>query len=199
MISFFPLGRVITYIAVAYAIFPVLLLYFTWSTDNGQTVYSSIRIALAGSGALGIFLYAFFAYAWRLVWRLFPSLNSNVFPDLNGKWEMKVEWNRQGKSGVAYATAVIRQDFLKISMEVHSKDSDSETLLAQPKKDAESGRPSLFYVYRVIPKRTAGRSDPPYVGTAVLKLSPGNQHGLQGNYFTDARTQGHFQLTKSAT
>ena len=92
---------------------------------------------------------------------------------------------------------MIRQDFLKFSMEVHSKDSDSETLLAQPKKDAESGRPTLYYVYRVIPKRIVGKDHRTYDGTALLKLSPGNQVSLQGNYFTDAETRGHFRLTKS--
>jgi hypothetical protein len=199
MILLFPLTRIITYIAISYAIVPVLFLYFTWPADNNQSVYSVVKIALGGSAALGVILYLFFEYAWRLIWRLFPSLNTKFFPDLNGKWEMKIEWNRQNNNGVAYATADIKHDLLRFSMEVHSRDSDSETLLAQPKKDAESGRPSLFYVYRVVPKRTAGRIDPPYTGVAVLKLSSINQHGLEGNYFTDAMTQGHFELTKAAT
>ena len=198
MISLFPLGRVITYVAVAYSTWPVLILYFTWPTDNTQTVYSSIKAALAGSGALGLLLYFFFAYAWRGVWRLVTQLNSTVFPNLNGKWDMRIEWNRGEESGVAEATATIRQDLLKISMEVHSKHSDSETLLAQPKKDAESGKPILYYVYRVIPKQIAGKDDPPYDGAAVLKLSPTDQVGLQGNYFTNAKTRGHFRLTRSA-
>ena len=136
VISLFPLGRVITYVAIAYAICPVLILYFTWPTDNTQTVYSSIKAALAGSGALGLFLYLFFAYAWRGVWRLVPQLNFTVFPNLNGKWDMTIEWNRGEESGVAQATATIRQDFLKISMEVHSKDSE----LGNTSRSAEEGR-----------------------------------------------------------
>jgi hypothetical protein len=196
MISLFPLGRIITCVAIIYSIFPILILYFTWPADNTQTVYSSIKAALSGSGALGLILYLFFSYAWRGVWRLVPQLNKSVFPNLNGRWDMTIEWNRGEKSGVAQATAIIRQDFLKISMEVHSKDSDSETLLAQPKKDAESGRPVLYYVYRVIPKQVAGKDDPPYDGAAILKLAPDDQIGLQGNYFTNARTQGHFRLMR---
>ncbi len=197
MISLLPLGRVITYVAILYSICTVLILYFTWPVDNTRTIYSTVKVALAGSGALGLLLFVFFAYAWRRVWQLVPRLNNAVFPDLNGTWDMRIEWNRGEANGVAQAIATIRQDFLRISMEVHSKDSDSETLLAQPKKDAESGTPVLYYIYRVIPKRTAGKNDPPYDGAAVLRLSPTAQVGLQGNYFTDANTRGHFQLTRS--
>jgi SMODS-associating 2TM, beta-strand rich effector domain len=198
MILILPLINIITYIAVAYAIVLVIMLNLTWP-PNSEAIYSSVKVAIAGSGTLGLLLYLFSRYAWRIIWTWFPSLNTALFPDLNGKWEMKIEWNRQGKSGVAYATAVIRQDLLNFNMEVHSKDSDSETLLAQPKKDAESGRPLLFYVYRVTPKRTAGRSDRQYLGTAVLKLPTKTEHGIQGNYFTDAITEGHFELTKTIT
>jgi hypothetical protein len=199
MISLLPIGRIITYVAITYSILPALILYFAWLSGSIQTIYSSIKVALAGSGILGILLYLFFAYGWRILWRMIPTLNTAVFPDLNGRWEMKIEWNRGEKSGEVQATATIRQDFLKVSMEVYAKDSDSETLLAQPKKDAESGRPILYYVYRVIPKRTAGKDDPPYDGAAVLKLVPGDQVGFQGNYFTDAGTQGHFRLRRSAS
>jgi len=197
MISLLPLSAVIQYIAILYATFSVLILYTTWPKDNTETIYASVMTAFSGSTALSIVLYASFAFAWRRIWRLAPVLNSAIFPDLNGKWDMFIEWNRSGHSGVAYATAIIRQDFLRISMEVHSKDSDSETLLAQPKKDAESGTPLLYYIYRVIPKRMAGKDDPPYDGTAVLKLSPSKKLGLEGNYFTDAGTRGHFRLTRT--
>jgi hypothetical protein len=145
MISLLPLRGAITYVAIVYSILSVLILYFTWPTDNTQTVYSSIKVALSGSGALSLLLFFVFAYAWRGIWRLAPWLNTTFFPDLNGKWDMRIEWNRGGKSGVAQAIATIRQDFLRISMEVNAGDSDSETLLAQPRKDAESGRPVLYY------------------------------------------------------
>jgi hypothetical protein len=119
------------------------------------------------------------------------------FTDLNGNWNMIIEWNRGEQSGEVSATATIRLDFLRISMEVHSKDSDSETLLAQLKRSPETGLPLLFYVYRVHPKRTAGNDYPLYDGSAVLKLSSNTKLGLEGNYFTDAKTRGHFRLTRN--
>jgi hypothetical protein len=45
-------------------------------------------------------------------------------------------------------------------MEVRSVKSDSQTLMAQPKKDQESGRPILYYVYLVTPKALGARPNP---------------------------------------
>jgi hypothetical protein len=177
--------------------FTVIILYLTWPKDNAETIYASIKTAFAGSTVLSVFLYVFFAFAWRAVWKFIPWLNSMVLPDLNGNWNMIIEWNRGEQSGEVSAIATIRLDFLRISMEVHSKDSDSETLLAQLKRSPETGLPLLFYVYRVHPKRTAGNDYPLYDGSAVLKLSSSTKLGLEGNYFTDAKTRGHFRLTRT--
>lgn len=196
MIHLFPAGRIITYIAVGYAVFPIVFVYLTWPADNSRTVYAAAGTALTGAGILSAFLYFTFGYAWRWLWRLCPKLNSIVYPDLNGQWDMRIEWSRKEANGVKYAIATIRQDFLKISMEVHSEDSDSETYLAQPKKEPESGRPILYYFYKVTPKRIAGVTNPSYNGTARLRFSSEEQMGLQGNYFTDAESQGYFELTR---
>lgn len=63
-----------------------------------------------------------------------PFLNRLLFPDLNGQWGMTIHWQRKEDKGIAKATAHIKQDLLKISMEVDSEDSDSITLLAKPKR-----------------------------------------------------------------
>lgn len=196
MILLLPVSRLITYIAAAYALAPALALYFMWQSDNSLTIYSAIKTAFAGQASLSLLLYIWFFHAWRWIWHLFPSLNTIVFPDLNGRWNMQIEWNRSGHSGMKAATAVIKQSFLHLSMEVHSDDSDSETYLAQPKKDPESGRPMLYYVYRVTPKQKAGKVYPAYNGSARLSFSSDGARGLQGNYFTDAGSQGHFLLTQ---
>jgi len=196
MIYLFPLGRVIAYVAVGYALFPLLVLYFTWPTDEPLTLYSVVRTALSGLAGLGVLLYVFCIHAWRWIWWLVPLLNRTVFPDLNGRWQMRIEWTHKGKKGVKEATATIRQTFLKISMEVDSHDSYSETIVAQPKKDPESGRPILVYVFRVTPRRT-GAETPSYLGSATLRLLPGKRLALAGNYFTDAESQGHFQIRRS--
>lgn len=196
MISLIPLTRLIVYIAAFYAIGPVVLALIFPSLIGSNLYFSPIKAAFAGAAILNTLLWLLFSFGWCLLWKIFPILNTAVFPDLNGQWKMNIHWARQGHSGIAEATANIKQDFLKISMEVHSHDSDSETLLAHPKKDHESGRPALYYVYRVIPKRISGKLDPAYGGSAVLKVSQRDMLTLEGNYFTDAESKGYFILTR---
>lgn len=109
---------------------------------------------------------------------------------------MKIHWVWGEREGTVDAIAIIKQDFTRISMEVTSPGSDSETLIAQPKKDPESGRPILYYVYRVVPRRMGVRSGLPYEGSAILRFSNSVSDALSGNYFTSQRTEGHFSLTR---
>ena len=109
---------------------------------------------------------------------------------------MEIHWRRGDEHGVANATAHIKQDFLTISMDVISNDSESHTLLAKPQKDSHSGRPILFYMYRNIPKRKDGNQNSPYDGTAILKLDFKDINNLKGNYYTDRLTQGHYELSR---
>jgi hypothetical protein len=56
MILILPLINIITYIAVAYAIVLVIMLNLTWP-PNSEAIYSSVKVAIAGSGTLGLLLY----------------------------------------------------------------------------------------------------------------------------------------------
>lgn len=125
-----------------------------------------------------------------------PMLNTLLFPDLNGCWRMQIHWVGPDKSGTVTAKATIRQDFLRISMEVASDGSDSETLVVKPKKDPESGRPILYYVYRVVPKKLSNETGSSYEGAAILKFEAAQTHRLSGNYFTSRKTVGHFILQR---
>jgi hypothetical protein len=119
-----------------------------------------------------------------------------VFPDLNGEWTMTIHWQGTEKYGIVPARAHIKQDLLRISMEVFSHDSDSETLTVQPKRDPESGRPILYYVYRVIPKNVGNNGGGSYEGAAILKLANSGSDQWSGNYFTSRQTLGHFELSR---
>ncbi|MGP3618667.1 hypothetical protein ACTVZK_15420 [Pseudomonas aeruginosa] len=144
-----------------------------------------------------LILLGFAHVGWRWLWRKIPLLSSVLFPDLNGEWRMTIHWSGVDGGGEVEASALIKQSFVSFSIEVQSDVSDSETLVVQPKKDSESGRPVLYYVYRVVPK--GGRDAPAgsYEGTAILKFFEGDSHGLRGNYFTSRNTQGRFELQRA--
>lgn len=188
--------RVISVIAITYAVLVVLGLFLYMTVSFEVTLWSAIRVALAGAFALDLMLLATVHLTWKWLWAKFPFLNMLLFPDLNGRWRMEIYWISANDSGSVNATATIRQDFLHISMEVKSEKSDSETLMARPKKDPESGRPLLYYVYRVVPKQTSAHAGPSYEGAAILKFDTTQTDCLSGNYFTSQKTTGHFVLQR---
>ncbi|MEC5397423.1 hypothetical protein [Uliginosibacterium sp. H1] len=198
MIGLLPIGRIITLVAVAYSVVTGLIL---WAVYDNQTGFSTaISIASGGSAALHLLLLGLFHFGWQWLWEKFPALNKWLFPNLNGTWTMVIHWEWEGKSGTSYAKAILKQDFLKIGMDVDAEDSDSETLLAKPKRDPETGRGVLYYVFLTTPKHKSGSvPQAPYKGAAILKLSLEGGELLQGNYFTSRKTVGHYELTRAFT
>jgi SMODS-associating 2TM, beta-strand rich effector domain len=196
MITILPFVRMTAAIAVCYGVCVAVLVAVMWDFGDAATLGSSVRIALAGATVLNLLLLFLVYIGWKSIWSTFPALNRWVFPDLNGEWKMTIHWQNAEASGVAFARAHIKQDLLRISMEVFSRDSDSETLIAQPKRDPESGRPILYYVYRVVPKNIKLGTGGSYEGSAILKLSDTGHDRLGGNYFTSRQTLGHFELVR---
>lgn len=197
MIGLLPIGRVIALTSVVYAVLIALAVALSWRFgDNSQTILGSVGFAFSGATALQLGLMGWFYFGWRRLWRWFPILNRLLFPDIGGEWKIEIHWQRHGQEGVVDAEATVRQDFLRVSMEVRSPKSDSQTLIAQPKKDPESGRPLLYYVYLVIPKAVEANPDYPYYGAAILKFSETDGGQLSGNYWTTQKTGGHFHLSR---
>jgi hypothetical protein len=198
MIRLLPLGRVITAIAVVYASITGFILWLAY--DDATNLTDAISIAFSGSTILNACLLGAFYLGWKKLWAKFPQLNTLLFPDLNGVWDMEIHWERDGKNGVSQARAFIKQDFLKLGMDVEAEDSDSETLIAVPKKDSETGRPLLYYVFLTTPKHRVDTENPePYKGAAILKVGVDGKDLLRGNYFTSRKSAGHYELRRVNT
>jgi hypothetical protein len=196
MIGLMPIGRVIGVISTVYAVFVALGVAITWKFGgSSETIWGSVGYAFAGATPLQAALLVWFYFGWRKLWKLFPALN-RLFPDIAGEWQMKIDWQGAGQRGVVNAQATVKQDFLRVSMEVKSPKSESQTLIALPKKDPESGRPLLYYVYLVTPKVVGANPSSPYHGAAILKFSAADGGELSGNYWTTQQTRGHFQLRR---
>lgn len=194
MLSLISPLRVISIIAIGYAALVVLFLVVYMAFASNVALWTALKVAISGALALDIILFVGVHFIWKWLWAKYPKLNSLLFPDLNGRWRMEIHWVGSEAHGNVSATATIRQDFLRISMEVASDGSDSETLMAKPKKDPESGRPLLYYVYRVVPKQVTAHASQSYEGAAILKFDSSQSQCLRGNYFTSRKTVGHFVL-----
>jgi hypothetical protein len=188
-------NRVVVMLAKLYAATVVLWLLFT--THNGDLNLGSVAAALRGGAVLDLAVLLAMHVWWRRVWRWFPVLNRVLFPDLNGTWNVEIRWCWGQRTGVAVARAHIKQDLAKLSMHLRSDKSESDTLVAIPKKDAESGLALLYYVYRNTPKFFPGSDAAPYEGTASLRIDHDRLDLLEGNYFTSAGTKGVLVMTKA--
>jgi hypothetical protein len=121
-----------------------------------------------------------------------------LFPNLDGEWEMEIHWRKNSEThGKVSAKAVIRQNFTRISMEVAAPDSDSEILIARPKRDPESGHPLFYYKYRAVRKQKGKNTGADYIDAAILRFKDEGGGKLNGNYFTSAHATGHFVLSRT--
>jgi len=192
MITLVPLQKLLTFVAVLYAFISILM-----SIIFGITGFSSLLVAFKGAFMLEAAILAFVVFGWRKIWEKFPVLNKWIYPDLNGKWCVNIHWNRGNQNGTKYAQAFIKQDLFRLSIELKSDESESETLMVKPKKDPESSRPMLYYIYRNEPTKGASTKQKPHKGAAILKIDHTDLNILSGNYFTDRSTNGQFKLTRT--
>ena len=192
MISLFPLTKVISWVAGIYAVAVVLI-----SILLGVSGLASLETAFKGVAILNLVLLGTALGGWRLVWRQFPKLSDWVFPDLNGRWTVEIYWNWGTKSGEKTATAYIRQSLTKVSIELSSDESESETQIVVPYKDAQSDRPGLYYIYRNVGLSGAAKKQDPHIGAAILKISQESNDVLRGNYFTDRSTNGQYTMRRA--
>jgi hypothetical protein len=192
MIGLLPVLRLMIWVAVSYGVAILIALGLTHAGIN-------LSYAFSGASVLYVLLFIISTFGWKFVWRHFPILNRALFPLIEGDWDIAIHWGRGPDSGVVEARATIKQSLMRLSMEVASKGSDSETLVVAPRKDPESGTPQLYYVYRVTPRLIEGHNKSFYLGTAILRFFHNGKIGeMRGNYFTSAGTQGHFELRKKA-
>ena len=197
MIGLVPIARIVTCIAVSYAILVTICgALFLQFGDDSLWTWTILKSALAGAGVLELALIVWVYFGWRQLWRWVPALNRLLYPDIAGEWNITINWQDDGTEGVVEANAIIRQDFVRVSMEVTSLSSESETLIARPKRDPESGKPLLYYVYLVVPNFIGDNRKEPYFGAAVLKFSETEGGKLSGNYWTSKQTRGHFRLSR---
>lgn len=197
MLSLLPIGVITRWVALSYVLCAIgaawVLRHDVGAWDPGF-VLKTFSMVLSAFTLL-ILLLGYFG--WRWLWQWIPLL-ANIYPDLNGYWDLTISWSRKGKCGEVVAKAIIKQNLFRISMEVEAPDSESRTLSAVPKKDPESGRAALHYIYLVTPHAKQGKSSVPYHGAAILAVSGVDLQTLAGNYWTSHQSDGRLSLTRCA-
>ena len=192
LINLLPITKVISWVAGLYAFAVVLI-----SVLVGASGLATLETAFKGVAVLNLVLLGVAIGGWRWIWMKIPKLNNWVFPDLNGRWDVEIHWNWGTKKGEKSATAFIKQSLMKVSIELLSDESESETLMVVLHKDAQSSRPGLFYIYRNVGLSGAAKKQAPHTGAAILKISLESNDVLHGNYFTDRSTNGQYTMRRA--
>jgi len=221
MLSLLPIPRLLALVAISYAaLIAIAALLVQYLSGDPMPPRLMLSWAISGGATLQILLTLFFRIAWRWLWRLCPKLNDWLFPDLNGTWTMRIEWHgapeepaketmsrrrnvdappSKPRSGVVLSTATIVQDWLGISIEVKSPDSTSQTLSIAARKDPESKRFNLSYLFRVEPRGRPAPQGLPYRGAAILRHERDSEGTLlKGKYWTERHTVGEYELRREA-
>lgn len=194
MISLYSIPKIIAIFAGIYAIL-ISVCFSIWHVEiSGVNIFRYVAL-------FELLIYIIFFFVWEYIWYCVPIFNKWFFPNLNGKWDVEINWtwDKEGgviTKGIKRGELYIKQNFIQLSMELLTDESESETLVVQPKKHVESGRLQLYYIYRNTSKNCKNKLVSSHIGTAILKSSHENYLILEGNYFTDRNTKGSFKFTK---
>jgi hypothetical protein len=193
MFSLLPITKVVSLIAGLYAILAFLV---ALGMERFGIKVSPLRVFSAAAVVdLGLL---FFAYVgWRWLWAKVPKLNRWLYPDLNGTWDASIDWVKDDQNGRASGTVSIKQNFFTISIEMDADRSESRTIALSVKRDPESARPLLHYIYEVREKYTSPGQNKVYQGAASLLVDVVSNDRLGGNYFTSRGTGGRFDFRRA--
>jgi len=197
VINLYPWPRIVGAIAVIYAAVIAIIAIVISLFIGDIAAFRILSIAISGGTILQLILYLCVYFLWEKLWEYIPSLNTLIFPNLNGSWDMRISYLKDDKTLVTIRSrAVIKQNLLDISIETESDDSHSITIVAIPKKEPGSQTPGIYYTYRVIPDASKYDDRPSYLGSAHLRYTTTGFTILKGNYYTDRKTKGTFEMLK---
>ena len=193
MFSLLPMTKVISMLAGLYALLAFLV---ALGMERLGIEVSFLRV-FSGAVVIDLGLLFFVYVGWRWIWEKVPRLNQWLYPDLNGTWAASIDWVKDGKTGLALGTVSIKQNFFTLSIEMDAPRSESRTIALSVKKDPESARPLLHYIYEVREKCQSPGQNMVYQGAASLVVDVATYDRLSGNYFTSRESGGHFEFRRT--
>ena len=194
----------------------------TWLIVWPETMTEWIRVVFTLPAAVGMLTFAIGGTrAWRWIWKKFPVLNMQVFPDLNGVWKTEmasnikaiaeyhpelIELDTAKINSVILGEFKIKQNWFGINIRFDGEDdySNSDTIFVLPQRDKETGRLYLTYVFRNLTPDNAASDEQTHMGAARVEISDRDGFRvMRGYYWTNRNwkrglnTAGSITVTKS--
>jgi hypothetical protein len=169
---------------------------------HADTTFESIK--KIGSYSVTITTVLVFLFnGW--MWKWLPEFLIGR-PDLNGTWKGKLEYRwanpddkKDIKNAVKPIYISIKQTFLSIKICVFTSESESHSLSSNIIQ-TDTGAWELSYTYDNTPDRRLRDHSQRHRGAAELKINRVNgEYTIQGDYWTDRRSQGHMSFSDRRT
>ncbi|SMH30263.1 hypothetical protein [Mesorhizobium australicum] len=176
-------------------------------------------VSFAITGAAAFIMILGTSPLWRVFWKIFPFLNTWVFPNISGEWAFIAESNIKeiaafhpdldpAKVKVRIrGTMTIRQSLFAISMSL-TGDGDysmSDTLFVKPIKEAGTGRFYVTSVFRNSTPHPQPSDEQMHMGAAYIEiLATRHPPEMKGVYWTNRNwqkgmnTAGTIKLTRAS-
>ncbi|MGJ5204369.1 hypothetical protein [Bradyrhizobium sp. HKCCYLR20261] len=141
--------------------------------------------------------------AWRFIWKRFPIIEKNTFPDLNGSWtgNFHSTWiDPETKQGIAPrpVTITIRQSLFATSVKLETGESTSHSSRCLLESVPEQRLFRIWYSYNNTPRAQVQHRSAPHEGVALLQMDyDANPNRLTGTYYTARKTTGDIDLIRN--
>ena len=215
MYQIFPRNVLITSLAIGFGL-ALLLAFLIIQPADIESWARTVSFALSG---FTIMIYLLGVILWRFLWSLVPSLNSWIYPNLNGNWSVTLRSNieeiakhhpdfkgQPKPSSITTGSIQINQSMFRISLFFRSQDrsSSSGSVFVIPERDWASGRCFLSYIYQGDIEEPRRTDSPNHDGAARLEVIIGKNQAisLKGTYWTNrnwhkaANTAGKIEMKR---
>ncbi|MEK1887044.1 MAG: hypothetical protein AAAB35_05560 [Phyllobacterium sp.] len=141
---------------------------------------------------------------WRPVWRWFPSVQRQTFPNLNGTWTGQVlSTYSDPKTGIQVppipVEIAIRQGLFSTSVSFKSGETQSYTTQCFLKPFYQIGKFRIWYIYDTDPQAQYRSRAMPHEGVCYLDLYfDEDRNKLRGSYHTERKTTGEIVVVRSS-
>lgn len=183
-------------IAIAWA------LEAAWQVWGGQATTPIKWVSLTAT-LIATPLAAIAGWTWRRLWRWFPLLERNTFPDLTGVWQGHLRSTWKDETGQPLqpidATFIIRQGMFSISIKMRTGESSSHSTRSLLEADREAQRFKVWYSYENNPDAAVQHRSSRHEGVAWLEMDYEREpNRLVGQYFTHRMTTGDIELRRTS-
>ncbi|MBP6390549.1 MAG: hypothetical protein KA175_02885 [Flavobacteriales bacterium] len=185
--------RRFTYVSVLLA--AVAFALMAWKLDNWE-MSKTWPMRLSSSISLPFFFWIYFIkYGWRqklLSW-IAPR------PNVRGTWVGHLESNWAPNQPVLYQNVLpiamsIRQDFFGIVIKSFTQRAEGTSVFAQAAHRVEAAETVLAYIYSLRDEFSAGSGR--QQGAGFLRVVRGTHDEMNGEYWTNTKTQGRLLLRR---